>query len=515
MPSTPSHRPVRIIAGWAAAVLASAAVVLTGSAPAAAAQQAASQGAGWLAAAQLGAGRLAAAQLGAGRLAAAPSGTGRPVAAQPGAAPGTAAAAGTATAAGKPTAPGTITAPAPSAAPPPAAQPPPGAGTGTQCAPAATAVARPVPWAQQRLQPALAWPLTRGAGVTVAVIDSGVDGTVPQLAGHVLPGIDVLDRGAPANTDCVGHGTFVAGIIAAQVVPGVGFAGVAPDAQILPIRQYDANGTGTPDGLAAAINAAVGAGAAVIDVASSAYPDTPALRQAVATAERRDVLVVAPVADQTTAAATQGGPAVYPGAYPGVVSVGSIGQGGSQSTLGATGGSGPSADLVAPGEQIISLGRGGPGHLEGSGASFAAPFVAGVAALVRSYRPNLTAAQVRHRLEVTADHPGTALPDPQLGYGVVNLYAAVATVLPAEGGAVPGPAPLPRVTIPTATPHVVPGRAIGLMVAAGALALVLLAGLAAIVLPRGQARRWRPGGSEVPGSAPGAPARSGEPVTKG
>jgi subtilisin family serine protease len=142
---------------------------------------------------------------------------------------------------------------------------------------------------------------------------------------------------------------------------------------------------------------------------------------------------------------------------------------------------------------VISLGRGGPGHLQGDGSSFATPFVAGVAALVRAYYPALTAAQVATRLETTADHPGTALPDPRVGFGVVDPAAAVASVLPEEDGPVP-PAAAPAPVSPPAAPvlRVAAGRRVALVVGGGAVLLALIAGLAAVVVPRGRERGWRP-----------------------
>src|SRR5262249_44276051 len=141
------------------------------------------------------------------------------------------------------------------------------------------------PWHQDRMAAARAWELTRGKGVTVGVIDSGVQGDVPQLAGQVLPGFDVVNgRGNGRGTgdaDCSGHGTFVAGIIAARQVPGIGFTGVAPEARILPIRQSNGTDDGTAGGMARAIRLAVAAGAKVINISSASFFDSPDLRAAV------------------------------------------------------------------------------------------------------------------------------------------------------------------------------------------------------------------------------------------
>ena len=152
---------------------------------------------------------------------------------------------------------------------------------------------------------------------------------------------------------------------------------------------------------------------------------------------------------------------------------------------------GPYLALVAPGVDVVSIGPGGPGQWQGSGTSYAAPFVAGVAALVRAYRPGLTAEQVGRRLTGTARHPAAALPDPALGWGTVDPLAAVTSVLPGES-------PTPPVTVgpPPARPAVVvPPDALGPRLAVGGLALMALACSAVVLVARlgrrGRRRGWR------------------------
>jgi membrane-anchored mycosin MYCP len=368
---------------------------------------------------------------------------------------------------------------------------------GQRCAPPATIVVRQVPWAQQRLVPQRVWELTQGQGVTVAVIDSGVDGRVPQLAGHVLPGIDIVNGKGRADDDCLGHGTFVAGIIAAQPAQGIGFAGIAPGVQILPVRQTSNGQDGTGSGMAAAITAAVDSGAKVINISAASSIPSEQLQAAVAYARRHDVLIVAAADNQ----AKEGDPRSYPASYPGVLAVGAIDQAGKRSDFSETG---DFIDLVAPGDGVLSLGTGGSGHLVGDGTSFAAPFVAGVAALVRAYRPGLTADQVLRRLELTADHPGVSLPDKQFGWGVVNPYSAVATALPEDGEPSGRAAPLPLpVSMPVPADHTARDR--GLLIGLGGLVVLLLTGVLAAVLPRGHRRGWQP---DRPG-----PQRAGAGVT--
>ncbi|WP_245566630.1 MULTISPECIES: type VII secretion-associated serine protease mycosin [Thermocrispum] len=297
-----------------------------------------------------------------------------------------------------------------------------------ECLPPPTTVERSVPWAQRQLQPERVWPLTKGKGVVVGVVDTGVDGSIPQLKGQVLPGIDATTSGSGgrADDDCFGHGTFVAGIIAAKPVDGTGYVGVAPGVKILPVRCAVTDEPGKPDSLtpesmARGIRAAVDAGADVINVSASTTEQNEELADAVRYAASKDVVIVASAANTTD----RGIPATYPAAYPPVIAVGAVDENGRPADFSQTG---PFVALVAPGVKVHGLGRGGHGHWTGSGTSYSAPFVTGVAALVRAYHPHLTAEQVKYRLLATASRPATA-PDPALGWGMVDPYAAVSAVL--------------------------------------------------------------------------------------
>jgi membrane-anchored mycosin MYCP len=344
-----------------------------------------------------------------------------------------------------------------------------------------------IPWTQTRLAPQRVWPLTNGRGIVVAVIDTGVDASAPQLAGRVLPGIDVVNGGGTADTDCFGHGTFVAGIIAAAPRSGTGVAGIAPGVTILPIRQANGPTDGTSSGLSRSILAAVDAGARVVNISATSFVATQELRAAVEYAQERDVLLVASASNE----AERGNPKAYPASFPEVIGVGAIGPDGRRTSFSEVG---ESVDLVAPGTDIISLSRAAEGHLTDDGTSYSTPFVAAAAALVRAYYPKLSAAQVKRRLELTADHPPGPLPDLEVGWGVVNPYRAVTAVLPEEFGV--GPLSTPHEPIAPIS-RVVPetrarDAAIEFAVAAGVA--VLGAALLGILLPRGARRRWRPAG---------------------
>jgi membrane-anchored mycosin MYCP len=297
------------------------------------------------------------------------------------------------------------------------------------CQLAPTQTVKAEPWATQRLAYRSVWPFTRGRGVLVGVVDTGVDAQHPTLAGQVRPGIDVINGGGTADTDCVGHGTFVAGIIASRVIDGVGFSGVAPEAKIFPVRQADATKEGNLLSLAASIRAAVDAGVGVINVSVTGKTPIPQLTDAIQYAADHDVVIVAAAGNDAEAGAAPR----YPAAYPGVIAVGAIGTDGKIGSFSQTG---TGVSVVAPGVDIVGPGAGGTGLVVGEqGTSFAAPFVTGVVALVRAYRPDLTAAQVKHRIEVTTDRPAArALPDPVYGFGMVNPLRAVTAEIPGESG---------------------------------------------------------------------------------
>jgi type VII secretion-associated serine protease mycosin len=295
---------------------------------------------------------------------------------------------------------------------------------------------RQVPWAQNTLAPDRAWPFSKGDGVLVAVIDSGVDTDHPQLSapGKVLQGFDYIRNKPGADFDCISHGTAVASVIAGDPEPGIGFRGVAPDAQILPLRVSDldagAGDTGTavkPDVFAKAIEHAADCGAKVINLSVVMYADVPAVRYAVQYAQSEGALIVAAVGNQhqqqgQDQTQSQGpDPTPYPAAYPGVIGVGAITINGTRLDASQVG---PYVDLVAPGGGVLAATR-QHGYVFWDGTSFATPFVSGTAALVRSEFPQLSAAQVAQRLLATADPAPGGASSPAYGYGIVDPYRAV------------------------------------------------------------------------------------------
>lgn len=354
-----------------------------------------------------------------------------------------------------------------------------------------------LPPAQRRLAASSTWAVTTGAGVRVAVVGAGVDASHPQLDGQVERGIDVVYPGAFGDADCVGMGTVVAGLIAATDRPAIGFHGMAPDASIVPVRVTLDGLDTTPELLALGIDAAVAEGATVVLVTLPLPFTSAALAESVAAAERADVVVVAP-ADPLP----EDLPGfTYPAAYESVVAVNALDAEGVPAAVGA----GPSVvDLVAPGEGVVGPLPGGGHTVAITGTVPAAAYVAGTVALVRAAHPELDAAEVRRRLELTADHTGIGAPDPAAGWGVVNPVLAVSAEVataPREPvadpiGEVAGPQPPPP---PDRTVEL---RALWLALGGALIAAGLLIG--AKVVPSGQRRGWRPGRSAGPEAVPDA-----------
>lgn len=206
--------------------------------------------------------------------------------------------------------------------------------------------------------------------VTVAVIDSGVCLSHPDLQGRIGTGYDfVQDDNNPQ--DDFGHGCGVAGVIAANINNGIGIAGVAPNAQIMPIRVLDAQGLGNHSDVAAGIIYAADNGARIINLSLAGPNTTSALNSAIDYAISRGVIVIA-------AAGNSGQPTLgYPAAYPPVIAVGSI-----DTTLERSSFSnyGTGLDIMAPGRDIYTTNRTND-YSTMTGTSFAAPNIAGLAAL--------------------------------------------------------------------------------------------------------------------------------------
>ncbi len=301
------------------------------------------------------------------------------------------------------------------------------AGTVVFCSPAAFADSiRDRQWYLSTLDIARVHQLSQGAGVTVGLIDTGVDAKHPDLAGAVLPGLDLHDYKAGDGTgrnDVLGHGTEMAGIIAGRG-HGDGHAdgilGIAPEAKILPVRVID-NGFLGSGYIGKAIDYAVAHHVGVMNMSFSGDDDTP-IRDAIKKAQAADIVLVAGSGNRNQASS---GP--FPGAFPEVLSVGAVDQTGK---IWADSITGPQLDIVAPGVNMASTGIVSTGYSLTTGTSDATAIVSGAAALIRAKYPNLSAAEVMHRLTATATDAGAPGRDDTYGYGRLNLIKALTADVP-------------------------------------------------------------------------------------
>jgi subtilisin family serine protease len=268
------------------------------------------------------------------------------------------------------------------------------------------------------------WPLTEGAGVTVAEVESGVQATVPDLRGVVLPGVNLTGTGGNGDTDIQvgedGHGTAMAVMIAGQGT-GTGTVGIAPRARILPVI-VGGSGPASVRTAAAGIRYAVSHGAQVINLPfgigrTSAAACDPVLQAAVAYALGHDVVLVASSGNASQFA----GPG-EPASCAGVLAVGGTEPDGAL-WPGST--REPYVAVAAPGDHMVYVGRDGRYTTTGAGTSFSAALAAGTAALIRSRYPDMPWYRVDQRLTGTATLAGRPVPDNGYGYGIVNPARAV------------------------------------------------------------------------------------------
>ena len=355
------------------------------------------------------------------------------------------------------------------------------------------------PPALERLGARTAWSLSRGRGVVVAVVDSGVAATnVHFPKGSVLPGRSFV--GGAATTDESGHGTAIAGIIAARDIgERSGVVGVAPAATILPVKITGGESGGDEEqqrsaNLAPAITWAVGAGADVINLSLSTTADRPDVRAAVSAAVRAGVVVVATAGNREQAADSKDG-VRYPTGYAGVLGVAATN---AADVVTENSIRGPQVDLVAPGDNVVSTFRSWGDCVfsqDQQSSSYATAYVAGAAALLRGQLPRATAAAVAHRLEATASRGSRTVRNDTSGWGVVQPYEAMTAVLddtvagPVAPGGVARPTPPPEVRAVDLTPAPDPREP------DRAAVLWLLLGVGAAVLALGMARMLRLGRS--------------------
>jgi membrane-anchored mycosin MYCP len=346
------------------------------------------------------------------------------------------------------------------------------------------------------------WELSTGRGVTVAVVDSGVDARHPKLAGAVGPATDFrtsytsragFEQGPGTGDDCENHGTPIAGIIAGRAAGDERVLGLAPDARIAPVRFEGQLAQAPTEMIAAAIRAGADHGD-VLNLSFAVGVDEPAIRKAVQYALDRNVVVVAAAGNE---AQSQPGLTWYPAAYAGVLAVASVdaaGQPAQESNRGAW------VDVAAPGEGLTAPSSGGDGYVSVKGTSFATAVVSGVAALVRARYPRMSARDVVTRIEETAVSPTGGRND-RTGAGIVDPWQALTAETSGAGGtggadgstAAPGSAV--RVEpVPHPEPLLSPREAAAATVTAVLLGCAAVVAAAGVTARKIVARRERPGG---------------------
>jgi hypothetical protein len=262
------------------------------------------------------------------------------------------------------------------------------------------------------------WSVTRGAGITVAVIDSG-SGPHPDLDANLDAGRTMfgsIDSVGVLDIDNAGHGSHVAGIIAAVANNAIGGSGVAPQSRILPIRVLDAQGSGDSKDVSKAVRFAVDSGTKVINLSLGGATESTSLTAAIQYAVDRNVLVVAAAGNGAADS-----PPKWPAASDLALAVTAVDRNNSVTSFDQRG---DYIDLAAPGASILSTASND--YKIQSGTSMAAAFVTGAAALLFAAQPSITAAQVRDVLQRTATDIGAPGRDTTFGYGLINLVAAFA-----------------------------------------------------------------------------------------
>jgi type VII secretion-associated serine protease mycosin len=268
----------------------------------------------------------------------------------------------------------------------------------------------------------------QGKGVVVAVLDTGVDHKHPDLKANIVEGWNFVDNNND-TTDLDGHGTHVAGIIAATSNNRVGIAGIAPEAKIMPLKVLSESG-GAWINLDKAILYAANHGAKIISMSLGGQVTTvlsPTVLAAILIAYQKNVTLVAAAGNENTSAKS------YPAAYPNVIAVSAISQ---NHTRASFSNYGNYITFAAPGVEILSTMPTYPvtlitqyGISENydylTGTSMACPFVSGVVALLLSKYPGLTPKMVRDTLVAQAIDIGEKNWDPNFGYGLPDAYMAV------------------------------------------------------------------------------------------
>ncbi len=267
------------------------------------------------------------------------------------------------------------------------------------------------------------WKASTGTGVTVAVVDTGVDDGLPDLRGQVLPGKDFLGSKRDGRTDTQGHGTLISVLIAGtgKGFGGTGAMGLAPGTKILPLRVMSNEGEWAAEkpAMVEAIRYAANSEAKIINISIGALGTSPELDRAVQYAVSKGKLIFASSGNE----GQKGNPTLYPAAIPGVVAVSAIDK---EARVTAESSRGRHVSLAAPGDDLVTSCLGGTGICRSHGTSGASALASASAALLWSAHPGWTANQVLRVLINTAGGPKSGAKRTDLiGYGVVRPRIAL------------------------------------------------------------------------------------------
>ena len=296
------------------------------------------------------------------------------------------------------------------------------------------------------------WNITKGVNnVIIAVVDTGIDSTHPDLSNKTVPGFNLIDNNTNTKDDH-GHGTHVSGIAAGIGDNNEGIAGLAMNCKIMPVKVLNASGQGSTLSVANGVKWAADNGAKVINMSLGSTMGSSALLDAIRYAVSKNVTIV--VAMGNDGGNVKSYPAYYVNDEKSIVTVGSTDSNDERSYFSNYG---SWITVAAPGTAILSTLPGysvamnstGNKYGEASGTSMATPYVAGLAGLVISQDTSLTPAQVKQIIQNGTDDLGTAGFDQYFGYGRINAWKTLNGML-----AQPLPTPSPTVTpSPTATPQ--------------------------------------------------------------
>ncbi|MEO7804443.1 MAG: S8 family serine peptidase [Actinomycetota bacterium] len=268
-----------------------------------------------------------------------------------------------------------------------------------------------------------AWELSLGDASRIAIVDTGIDLQHEDLAAKVTGQFNAINPALTADDDHFrSHGTHVAGIAAAITNNGRGIAGVAQSNPVLAVKVLDFRGDGNDADIVEGVAWAVDNGARVINLSLGGASSSQTLEYGIQYALDRDVVVVAAAGNSGDGVSCPHLPVGYPAGYAGVIAVSSTN---SADNLSCFSNGGPEVSVAAPGENILStLLNNNYGFL--SGTSMSSPFVAGLAALVRSREPEMSRTDVKRIIEEMAYDLGPTLRDDQFGAGRVHAYQALA-----------------------------------------------------------------------------------------